>query len=206
LDLLDKEKILKESREKAIEFLDNLSKNSDAKKEQEQIEKKIITILKNQESTLEQLDDHIIQLKQRSNELEEEIKMKQVELERADKRLESLQNAKPAHFNEQRQLEAELSYVYRIYVEKIRNHDFLENQLEKYLKIEEENKKIADLGMKGIKDKIKILQHKALHDDNDELNADEGNDDIETYQQEAQNKNVVIVIFINLILTIYTEL
>jgi clusterin-associated protein 1 len=202
LDLLDKEKILKESREKAIEFLDNLSKNSDAKKEQEQIEKKIITILKNQESTLEQLDDHIIQLKQRSNELEEEIKMKQVELERADKRLESLQNAKPAHFNEQRQLEAELSYVYRIYVEKIRNHDFLENQLEKYLKIEEENKKIADLGMKGIKDKIKILQHKALHDDNDELNADEGNDDIETYQQEAQNKNVVIVIFINLILTI----
>ena len=51
-------------------------------------------------------------------------------MERLDKRLESLNNVKPAHFTELRQLEAELAQVYRIYVEKIRNHDYLEQQLE----------------------------------------------------------------------------
>jgi hypothetical protein len=135
LDLLEKEKILKEYREKAIEYLDNLTKNTDSKKEQEMIEKKIIDILQNQQSTLEQLDTHLIQLKNRSKELEEEIKLKSIELERSEKRLESLKNAKPAHLSELRELEAQLAHVYRIYVEKIRNHDFLSSQLEIYMKI-----------------------------------------------------------------------
>lgn len=132
---MDKEKQLKDAREKAIEFLDNLSKNTDSKKEQEQIEKRIISILQNQQNTLEQLDDHLNNLRQRYGELDEEIKMKQVELERSEKRLESLNNARPAHLIELRQLEAELSHYYRIYVEKIRNHDYLSAQLEKYHKI-----------------------------------------------------------------------
>lgn len=133
--MLDKEKQLKDAREKAIEFLDNLSKNTDSKKEQEQIEKRIINILQNQQNTLEQLDDHVNHLKLRYGELDEEIKLKQVELERSEKRLESLKNARPAHLIELRQLEAELSHFYRIYVEKIRNHDYLSAQLEKYHKI-----------------------------------------------------------------------
>lgn len=115
--------------------MDNLSKSSDSKKEQEQIEKRIISILQNQQNTLEQLDDHLSHLKQRYGELDEEIKMKQVELERSEKRLESLNNAKPAHLIELRQLEAELSHYYRIYVEKIRNHDYLSAQLDKYHRI-----------------------------------------------------------------------
>ena len=133
--MLEKEKILKEYREKAIEYLDNLTKNTDSKKEQEIIEKKIIDILQNQQSTLEELDSHLIQLKNRSKELEEEIKLKGIELERSEKRLESLKNAKPAHLNELRELEGQLAHIYRIYVEKIRNHDFLSSQLEIYMKI-----------------------------------------------------------------------
>lgn len=134
MDLLEKEKLLKDSREKALEFLDNLSRDSDSKKEKDQIEKRIVTILQNQQNTLEQLDVHLSQLKQKSTELEEEIKVKQIEFERSEKRLESLNNAKPAHFNELKALEGELAYVYKIYVEKIRNHDFLSYQLEMYLK------------------------------------------------------------------------
>lgn len=135
LDLLEKEKQLKEAREKAIEFLDNLSKNTDSKKEQEQIEKRIISILQNQQNTLEQLDDHLNHLRSRYGELDEEIKLKQVEVERSEKRLESLNNARPAHLNELRQLEAELSHYYRIFVEKIRNHDYLSFQLDKFHRI-----------------------------------------------------------------------
>ena len=83
---------------------------------------------------MEQLDNHLIQLKNKTKELEEDIKLKSIELERSEKRLESLKNAKPAHLGELRELEAQLSHIYRIYVEKIRNHDFLSAQLEEYMK------------------------------------------------------------------------
>jgi len=201
LDLLEKEKILKESREKAIEFLENISKNSDSKKESEQIEKRIISILQNQQNTLDQLDDHISQLKNKSVELEEEIRVKQIEYERAEKRLESLNNAKPAHFNEMRQLEAELSQVYRIYVEKIRNHDFLGNQLEKYHSLEEERNKNIDKELKAIQDNMRRINDRNLYDENDELNADYENNEedyYENYQQDAINKNVRIGKFYHL--------
>ena len=192
LDLLEKEKSLRESREKAIDFLENITKNTDSKKESEQIEKRIISILQNQQNTLEQLDDHIFNLKNKSIELEEEIKMKRIEMERAEKRLESLNNAKPAHFHEMRQLEEELSQVYRIYVEKIRNHDFLANQLEKYHSIEEERNKNIDRELKAIQDNMKKINERNINDENDELNADYENNDeyYENYQQDAINKNV----------------
>jgi len=198
LDLLEKEKTLKESREKAIEFLENLTKNSDSKKESEQIEKRIISILQNQQNTLEQLDDHLLQLKNKSTELEEEIKLKSIELERTQKRLESLNNAKPAHFNEMRQMEAELSHVYRIYVEKIRNHDFLSSQLEKYNQMDEERNKNIDKELKIMKENMQMIDVKNLYDENEELNADDdGNEEYyENYQKDAMNKNVNFLIFI----------
>lgn len=190
LDLLEKEKVLKESRERAIEFLENLTKNSDSKKESEQIEKRIISILKNQQTTLEQLDDHLAQLNSKQVELEEEIRMKQIEYERAEKRLESLNNAKPAHFNEMRQMEAELSNVYRIYVEKIRNHDYLASQLEKYHQMEEERNKNIDKQLKVIHENIKKIDDINLYDENEQLNVDEEEDDFNNYQKDAMNKNV----------------
>ncbi len=193
LDLLEKEKGLREAREKAIEFLENITKNSDSKKESEQIEKRIISILQNQQNTLEQLDDHIMSLKNKSTELDEEIKMKTIEMERSEKRLDSLNNAKPAHFNEMRQLESELSQVYRIYVEKIRNHDFLANQLEKYHSLEEERNKNINRELKAIQDNMKKINERNLNDENDELNGDYENHEeyYENYQQEAINKNVL---------------
>lgn len=118
--------------------------------------------------------------------------MKQIELERAEKRLESLNSAKPAHFSEMRQLEAELSHVYRIYVEKIRNHDFLSASLERYHKIEDEDKRNRDIGLEKIRQQIQKMDERVLLDENEELNADyDNNDDFyENYQQEAKSKNV----------------
>lgn len=194
LDLLEKEKTLKDSREKAIEFLENISKNSDSKKEQEQIEKKIIGILQNQQSTLDQLDVHLSQLKNKSQELEYEIRSKQSEYERTQKRLESLNNAKPSHLNELRQMEAELSHVYRIYVEKIRNHDFLSSELEKHHHQEEERNNATNKQLKIMQDNMRKINERNLYEENEELNADYENNEeyYENYQQDAMNKNVFI--------------
>jgi clusterin-associated protein 1 len=194
LDLLEKEKVLKESREKAIEFLENLTRNTDSKKESEQIEKRIISILQTQQNTLEQMDEHLSQLKAKSSELEEEIKMKTVEFERAEKRLESMNNAKPAHFNEMRQMEAELSHVYRIYVEKIRNHDFLSSQLEKYHIMDEERNKNIDKELKVMKENMQKIDVRNLYDENEELNGDENDDYYDNYQKDAMSKNVIFLL------------
>jgi clusterin-associated protein 1 len=136
LDLLDKEKGLKQSRDDAIAYLDSISKDYDSSKGEE-IEKKIMGILSGQEEALEQLDVHVNELKQKENELNQELQVKKVELERAEKRLESLQHASPSHQNELMQYENDLSIIYKMYVEKIRNQAYLENRLQNFQKYEE---------------------------------------------------------------------
>ncbi len=145
LDLLDKEKSLKQSRDDAIAYLDSISKDYDSSKGEE-IEKKIMGILSGQEEALEKLDLHVNDLKQKENELNQELQVKKVELERAEKRLESLQHATPSHQNELMQYENDLSVIYKMYVEKIRNQAYLENRLQNFQKYEENSQN----SLKGI--------------------------------------------------------
>jgi hypothetical protein len=173
LDLLDKEKVLKASRESAIEYLENLSKNYENTKNGE-IEKKIMSILSGQEKVLEQLDTHVNELKQKENELNQDLQVKRVEYERAEKRLESLQHAQPAHLTELGQYENELSIIYRIYVEKIRNHDYLQSRVAKYQKMEEANKK----KLKGQFEELTKKVNQQYKEDNEiDVGQDEEEDD-----------------------------
>jgi len=145
LDLLDKEKGLKQSREEAIAYLDNISKDYDSI-QGEEIGRKIMEILSGQEKDLEQLDVHVNELKQKENELTQELNVKKVELDRAEKRLDTLQHASPTHQNELMQYENDLAIVYKMYVEKIRNQAYLENRLQNFQKYEENNQN----SLKGI--------------------------------------------------------
>ena len=173
MDLLDKEKVLKASRESAIEYLENLSKNYENTKNGE-IEKKIMSILSGQEKVLEQLDTHVNELKQKENELNQDLQVKRVEYERAEKRLESLQHAQPAHLTELGQYENELSIIYRIYVEKIRNHDYLQSRVAKYQKMEEANKK----KLKGQFEELTKKVNQQYKEDNEiDVGQDEEEDD-----------------------------
>jgi clusterin-associated protein 1 len=175
LDLLDKEKGLKASREAAIEYLDGLSNNYDSSKDQE-VEKKIMKILSGQEKALEQLDTRVNDLKQNQNELTQELQVKKVELERAEKRLESLHHAAPSHQSELNQYETDLATIYKIYVEKIRNHDYLQFKLEKYQKLEENSKK----SLKGLIAQNQAMEQENIHDNNE----------IIEYQEPEQVDNV----------------
>ena len=181
MDLLDKEKGLKASRETAIDYLDGISKGYDDQKDGE-IEKKIKSILTNQEKALEQLDTHVNELKQKENELNQELQVKRVELERAEKRLESLHHAQPAHMTEVGQYENELSIIYRLYVEKIRNHDYLQSRVEKYQKLEEINKK----NLKGIIEQNKQRDAKLFHDPNDEMDNENMMEDDDESEKKPQ--------------------
>ena len=158
LDLLDKEKGLKQSREDAITYLDSISKDYDSSKGEE-IEKKIMGILSGQEEALEQLDVHVNELKQKENELNQELQVKKVELERAEKRLESLQHASPSHQNELMQYENDLSIIYRMYVEKIRNQAYLENRLQNFQQYEKTSQdNLREIIKRNEKDRKEIFR------------------------------------------------
>jgi chromosome segregation ATPase len=181
LDLLDREKGLKQSREDAIKYLDSISKDSDINKDGE-IDKKIMQILNNQEKALEQLDIHVNELKQKQTELNNDVQMKKLELERAEKRLENLKHASPGHQNEIMQYENDLATIYKIYVEKIRNQSYLENKVSNFQKYEEAGKN----NLKNIIEKNKALEQELIHDENDKVEIEgRGEDDEQNGMQDG---------------------
>lgn len=68
-DLLGQEKELKESRDKALEFLDSISRNLDTNTEQVYIEKCIGNIIENQTKKMTEMEDTVKQLKLDEGEL-----------------------------------------------------------------------------------------------------------------------------------------
>jgi clusterin-associated protein 1 len=68
-DLLGQEKDLKESRDKALEFLDSISRNLDTNTEQVYIEKCIGNIIENQTKKMTEMEDTVKQLKLDEGEL-----------------------------------------------------------------------------------------------------------------------------------------
>jgi len=194
LDLLEKEKVLKSQREKALEFLDNLTRGGDSVKEKEQIKNRVVSILDNQDKTLEQLDTHISQLKQKESQLDEEIKLKSIESERAEKRLEGLIGVRPKVDSEQIQLESELQHIYRIYVEKVRNHDYMEQKLEEFNMIQSLKERIDLSEMEKIKHLNQEAKKQLIFGDNERMTNDdeldgEGNYDYKKVELNNRMKN-----------------
>ena len=131
-DMLGQEKELKAARDKALEFLDSISRNLDTNSEQQYIEKCIRNIIDTQTRKMEEMKETVKALRQDESELANKIQRRRVELERADKRLKGIENVKPEYQEEYERLEQELERFYQIYVEKYTNIDYLEYELDLY--------------------------------------------------------------------------
>ena len=131
-DMLGNERELKASREKALEFLDSISRNLDSNSEQQYIEKCIRNIIDTQTRKMDEMNDTVKQLRQDESELQNKIQRRKQELERADKRLKGIENVKPEYQEEYERLEADLERFYAIYVEKYTNIDYLEWELDQF--------------------------------------------------------------------------
>lgn len=130
--MLGQERELKESRDKALEFLDSISRNLDTNTEQQYIEKCIRNIIDTQTRKMEEMKETVKALRQDEGELANKIQRRRIELERADKRLKGIENVKPEYQEEYERLEQELERFYHIYVEKYTNIDYLEYELDLY--------------------------------------------------------------------------
>jgi clusterin-associated protein 1 len=173
---LSKEKELRQARGKAIDFLDSISRNLDSNAENEYIDKCIKDIIKEHKESLVQMEKMLENLKADEGTLEQKIKRKSDELERAEKRLNSIKDVRPAFMDEYEQLEKELEMLYMIYVEGIRNLDYLENELDEYNRKEMEKKEESERKLEELRNK---LQDKELREITGKAELDENDVDEE---------------------------
>ncbi|KAA0705020.1 Clusterin-associated protein 1 -like protein [Triplophysa tibetana] len=122
--------------------------------------------------------------------LESKIEKKKQDLERNQKRLQTLQSVRPAFMDEYERIEEELEKQYQTYVEKFRNLSFLEQQLDDYHRAEQERFEDAEMTMKMRQNKLKeeekrLMSSGAGDEDSDvDIPEDEGSDsDIDDRQQ-----------------------
>ena len=123
--------------------------------------------------------------------LKEKRKKKNVELERSKKRLSRLQQFRPSFMDEFETREQELQQQYTQYVDRFRNLEYLERELERYRAAEEEliqrnNRRLRNIRVsftcifseffqKRIKDEeLKVLRGEKLQDPELDIEEEEG--------------------------------
>uniref|UniRef100_H2YD01 Clusterin-associated protein 1 n=1 Tax=Ciona savignyi TaxID=51511 RepID=H2YD01_CIOSA len=97
--------------------------------------------------------------------LEAKIEKRKTELERAKKRLSTLQNVRPAFMDEFERLEEELKGHYENYLIKFRNMTFLEHQMEDYNRQEQIRMTENELSLKKIQTRLKEEEKKVILND-----------------------------------------
>ncbi|XP_063474384.1 clusterin-associated protein 1 isoform X2 [Symphalangus syndactylus] len=120
--------------------------------------------------------------------LEAKIEKRKLELERNQKRLETLQSVRPCFMDEYEKTEEELQKQYDIYLEKFQNLTYLEQQLEDHHRMEqerfEEAKNTLCLIQNKLKEEEKRLLKSGSNDDSDIdiQEDDESNSELEERQ------------------------
>lgn len=153
-DMLAVEKEERSERARSLRFLDLSTSTTDGPREQAYIERSIKDLIEQTRQQLEDMKKESEELDADERNMDNKIKKKQEELERTEKRLKSLENVKPQFMEETEKLEKELQRYYEIYMEKYRNLDYLEFELEKYRRNEEERKQEQDAKLKKMRERL----------------------------------------------------
>eukprot|EP00928_Gymnodinium_smaydae_P047655 TRINITY_DN31810_c0_g1_i1.p1 TRINITY_DN31810_c0_g1~~TRINITY_DN31810_c0_g1_i1.p1 ORF type:complete len:464 (-),score=118.91 TRINITY_DN31810_c0_g1_i1:94-1323(-) len=167
-DLLQKETDIKPDRERALQFLDGMSRNLDSTGEAEAVERSVNQLLSSHGQNLEQLRTTAEELQRDEKGLEQKIKKKRQELDRCKKRLASLVNVRPAFMDEYEQLEQELERYYEQYVGRFRNLDYLEHEIDKLNREEKERMEENDRALKRMQKRLREEEWRLLRGEEDD--------------------------------------
>lgn len=107
--------------------------------------------------------------------LEAKIEKKRNELERNNKRLQTLQSVRPAYMDEYEKLEEDLQKLYETYVLKFRNLAYLESQLEEYYRSEQDKFEETEEKLKQMAERLKNEEklHQKLNPDDEDVVVDD---------------------------------
>jgi clusterin-associated protein 1 len=161
-DLLQKEADTRQDREKALRFLDGMSRNLESTSEHEVVEKAVMQMLGNHGQNLDQLKQMSEELQRDEKSLEQKIRKKRQELERCKKRLSSLVNVRPAFMDEYEQLEQQFERYYEQYVGRFRNLDYLEHALDCLNREEQERFEENERALKKMQKRLRDEEWRLL--------------------------------------------
>lgn len=131
------------------------------------IENQVNESIKNLKQKLTQNLDILEQSLADQQNLISKIEKKQVEYERAQKRLKSLSKVRPQYMDEFQKIEQEVVVLYQSWMEKFRNLAFLEQQLDE-LRMEEQTKfDETENDLKKMQDRIRQEELSLLRGEND---------------------------------------
>lgn len=174
-DQLGKEGQQIDKRNVAIKFIDELSKNftSDSGNENQYIQKCVNDLIKEQTDNIEEMMKYEETLKEDERSLEEKIKRKTLEIQRAENKLNRYKNGggnKNPFTDEMERLEKDIEKVYSDYLDRFRNLDYLEHKVDQYNELEKEKTQLA-------KDNLMKMQQKIREDEDKMLTCDGDRDD-----------------------------
>ena len=115
------------------------------------------------------MKNYVVELEKDEQILEQKIKKQSIELERAEKRLKSLTNVRPHYMDEYERQEQELERLYQAYLEKFRNLDYLEHQMDLYTQAEEEKFNSNQEALRKMREKIKAEEWKMLRGEDENV-------------------------------------
>mmetsp|Transcript_106139 Transcript_106139/g.257831 ORF Transcript_106139/g.257831 Transcript_106139/m.257831 type:complete len:418 (-) Transcript_106139:106-1359(-) len=154
-DLLGQEEELREARKKALLFLDAISSNLDSRAEHTHMEQSIRDAIASVQENVKALERQCEEMKADKKSLQAKIKKKKAELERGEKRLRSIEVLRPHFMDEYEALEQELSAEYEVYIERFRNLDYLEHELDKHNQAEKEKLEASDRALKRLQKRLR---------------------------------------------------
>mmetsp|Transcript_32574 Transcript_32574/g.74367 ORF Transcript_32574/g.74367 Transcript_32574/m.74367 type:complete len:416 (+) Transcript_32574:64-1311(+) len=154
-ELLNKEDSLREARQKAV------SRNAEMTGIEQIIKQNIRAAEANKQNKVKLIEE----LEQDRQSLEKKKEKKATELERNKKRYKSLVTVRPAFMDEYEKLEDELQDLFRDYLERYRNLDYIENQLETLDKKEQERIDESERALKRMQKKLKEEDMRVLRGD-----------------------------------------
>ncbi|KAI9325066.1 Clusterin-associated protein-1-domain-containing protein [Zopfochytrium polystomum] len=93
------------------------------------------------------------------------IEKKKTELQRADKRLKSLQGVRPAYMDEYERIEVDLVKLYNTYMEKFRNLSYLEQQLDEYNRQEQDKFEETEMTLRRMQTRLREEELSLLRGD-----------------------------------------
>ncbi|XP_023195005.1 clusterin-associated protein 1 [Xiphophorus maculatus] len=149
-DLLGKEAELREMRTAAIARPLEINET----------EKALRAAIKETLEIVEKIKEMLSNVVSDEASLDAKIEKKKQDLERHQKRLQTLQSVRPAFMDEFEKIEEELQKQYEIFVEKFRNLSYLESQLDEYHRLEQERFEEAE-------NSLRIMQHKLREEERD---------------------------------------
>ncbi|CAE8690157.1 unnamed protein product, partial [Polarella glacialis] len=167
-DLLQKEGEVRQDRDKALRFLDGMSRNLGSNSEADVVERAVSQLLGNHGQNLTQLKTMTEEMQRDEKTLETKIKKKQQELERCRKRLGSLASVRPAFMDEYEQLEEELERYYEQYVGRFRNLDYLEHEIDVLNSEEKERMEENDRALKRMQKRLRDEEWRLLRGEEDD--------------------------------------